>query len=95
MLAQNYFSHTNKQGCSASCRADSAGYGWRAYGENIHAMWGYQMSAQDTAKKIVTDWMNSPGHRANILNSTFTHAGIGLAVQGTSIYSTANYSLPR
>lgn len=95
MLAKNYFSHTNQSGCSVSCRADNAGYAWRALGENIHTMWGYQMSPTDTAKKIVTDWMMSPGHRANILNATFTMTGIGLAVQGTTIYSTANYSLPR
>lgn len=32
-----------------------------------------------TADQMVTMWMNSPGHRANILNGSFTHIGIGAA----------------
>lgn len=95
MLAKNYFTHNDLTGCSASCRMTNAGYAWQAMAENIHAMWGYTMSPSETANKIVTDWMNSPGHRANILNGTYTRAGVGIAQQETTIYSTTDYALPR
>ncbi len=91
MLTKNYFEHTNLSGCNAGCRLTNAGYVWRTYGENIHWMSGYKLSAQDSAKKIVNDWMNSPGHRANILGS-FTYAGVGIAVSGDKIYSTTDYT---
>jgi uncharacterized protein YkwD len=95
MLTHNYFSHPDLTGCDGACRMTNAGYSWQAMGENIHMMSGYHLSVTDTAQKIVTDWMNSPGHRANILNSSFTHAGIGIAMEGDTIYTTADYSLPR
>lgn len=91
MLAKNYFAHTNVSGCSAACRLTNAGYPWRSYGENIHWMSGYELSAKETAQKIVSDWMNSPGHRANILGA-FTYAGVGIAVDGSKIYSTTVYT---
>ena len=95
MLAQNYFEHTNLQGCDPACRLNAAGYAWQSYGENIHWMSGYTMTAADTAAKIVNDWMNSPGHRANILGASFTKVGVGIAIRGTKIDTTADYSLPR
>jgi uncharacterized protein YkwD len=95
MLTNNYFSHTSIAGCTAGCRLNNAQYGWRSYGENIYWMSGYNLSAADTASKIVSGWMNSPGHRANILSSTFTVSGVGIAIQGTKIYVTADYALPR
>ncbi len=91
MLSRNYFEHTNLSGCNPGCRLSNAGYQWRSYGENIHWMSGYKLSAQDSAKKIVNDWMNSPGHRANILGA-FKYAGVGIAVSGDKIYSTTDYT---
>lgn len=91
MLSKNYFSHTNQSGCNAGCRLTNGGYVWRSYGENIHWMSGYNLSARDSAKKIVNDWMNSPGHRANILGN-FKYAGVGIAVEGSKIYSTTVYT---
>ena len=44
-----------------------------SYGENI--AWGE--SSVGTPRALVKAWMNSPGHRANILNSSFDHVGIG------------------
>lgn len=95
MLASGYFSHTNQSGCNAGCRLNAAGYLWWSYGENIYSMSGYDLTAKDAAQKIVSGWMNSSGHRANILGSTFTHVGVGIAVQGSKIYATANYTRPR
>ena len=54
-------------------RLAAAGYAWRAYGENL-------ASGQRSASEAVTGWMNSPGHRANILNSLFTEIGAGYAI---------------
>jgi uncharacterized protein YkwD len=57
-------------------RLAAAGYAWRAYGENL-------ASGQRSASEAVTGWMNSPGHRANIMNGIFTEIGIGYATDAT------------
>ena len=51
------------------------GVSYRSAGENI-AM------GQRTPSEVVTAWMNSPGHRANILNSSFTRIGVGYVPAG-------------
>lgn len=91
MLANNYFAHNALNGCDPGCRLTNAGYPWRSYGENIHWMSGYNLSAADSAQKIVNDWINSPPHRENLLGS-FTYAGIGIVVNGSKIESTADYA---
>ncbi len=91
MLSGNYFEHTSRVGCDTDCRLTNAGYVWRSYGENIHRMSGFGLSAQDTAKKIVNDWLNSPSHRTNMLGF-YTHAGTGIAVSGDKVYSTTDYT---
>jgi uncharacterized protein YkwD len=95
MLTNNYFSHNDPNGCGSSCRADAAGYAWRAIGENIYMMSGYSLSADEAAAKVVTGWMNSSGHRANILGSQYTHVGVGVVQKGKSVYVTAVYAKPR
>lgn len=95
MQSHNYFSHNDLSGCSPSCRLDNVGYAWQAMGENIHMMSGFNLSVADAAKKIVTDWMNSPDHKANLLNATYTKVGVGISQQGDSIYTTSDYALPR
>lgn len=63
---------------------------WQAWGENV--AYGYE-----TAQKVMTAWMNSSGHRANILKSTYTSIGIGVAYgsSGTPYWTQqfARYSL--
>lgn len=95
MLTNNYFSHTSKDGCSAKCRLDSAKYAWQSYGENIYWMSGYDQTASEAARMVVDGWMSSSGHRANILNAKFTNIGIGVAAKGNTIYTTADYTLPK
>ncbi|HYF13377.1 MAG TPA: CAP domain-containing protein [Candidatus Paceibacterota bacterium] len=95
MLTNNYFDHEDPQGCSASCRAKNASYTYWSIGENIYMMKGYNLSAEATAQRIVDGWMNSPGHRANILRDSYTHSGIGVVAEGRSVYATAMYSKPR
>lgn len=70
MATQGYFSHTGQDESSAGDRIERAGYDWRRYGENI--AFGYQSAAS-----VVQGWMNSEGHRRNILNANFTHMGLG------------------
>jgi uncharacterized protein YkwD len=70
MAANNYFSHTGLNGASPGDRARAAGYNGTSWGENIAQ--GYA-----TAESVMTGWMNSPGHRANILNCGFADLGVG------------------
>lgn len=95
MLANNYFSHTDLNDCSADCRLRNAGYTYRAFGENIYTQYGYALSVTETAQKIVDAWMISSGHRTNMLNSLYTMTGVGIASKGTTIYVTAIYTLPQ
>lgn len=80
MAARDYFNHTSPDGDGPGERAEAAGYdAWG--GENI-AM-GYA-SAED----VVAGWMNSEGHRENILNCDFQAIGVGLADSARGEYWT-------
>ena len=78
MVERDYFSHTAPGGVSFVDRIMRADYvkpgeGW-TLGENL--AWGsYQLA---TPRSIVRSWMQSPGHRANILNGRFREIGIGV-----------------
>ncbi len=95
MLAKNYFSHQDPQGCDMTCRIKNANYSYWAIGENIYTMHGYSLSAQATAEKVLAGWMQSPGHRANILNDKFTTEGVGVAAEDSRVYATENFAKPR
>jgi len=95
MLANDYFEHEDLNGCSSSCRVTNGGYRWQSVGENIYMMSGYKLSPEKAAAMIVDGWMNSPGHRANILGTSFTYSGVGVVSDGESIYATALYAKPR
>lgn len=95
MLANNYFSHTNKSGCDPACRLRNAGYAWTNYGENIYMEWGYGRTLPEYAAAAVASWMKSAGHRANILGTRFTVGGVGVAKSGTRLYFTQLFALPR
>lgn len=71
MAARDYFSHTTPEGASPSDRARAAGWPGGA-GENI-AM-GYR-----SPEAVMDGWMNSDGHRANLLNCRYTDIGVGVA----------------
>lgn len=75
MAAHNNMSHTGSDGSDPGRRITRAGYEWRAYGENV--AYGY-----GTAAKVMEGWMNSPGHKRNILDCSFKEIGIGLAQPG-------------
>ncbi len=76
MIVRNFFAHTNPDGQNVGDRATAAGYTWIAIGENLAA--GHQ-----TPAAAVAGWMNSPGHKANILNASFTALGVGYREGGS------------
>jgi len=79
MADNDYFSHDSLDGRTFDERIAEQGYVWRTVGENIAA-------GQPTPKAVVNAWMNSPGHRANILNGAFAELGVGVATNAASTY---------
>ncbi|MET8044488.1 CAP domain-containing protein, partial [Micromonospora sp. NPDC005215] len=80
-------SHTGSDGSNAGVRLDRVGYAWRTYGENV--AWN-----QQTPAAVMDAWMNSSGHRANILNCAFTEIGVGIA-SSNGPYWTQVFAAPR
>lgn len=76
MRDKNYFSHTSPTYGSPFDMMKNFNVSYRSAGENIAA-------GQPTAEEVVRDWMNSPGHRKNILSSGYTHIGVGYAKGGS------------
>jgi len=70
MAVNDFFSHTGSDGSSPDERIIAQGYIWSGWGENIAA--GYT-----SPESVVNAWMSSSGHRANILNCSFVHIGVG------------------
>ncbi|MET8979604.1 CAP domain-containing protein [Streptomyces sp. NPDC004539] len=77
MAARAFYSHTSPEGTQPWDRAAAAGSAKRSIGENIAC-------GQRSPAEVVEGWMNSPGHRANILKADFTHLGVGFAGGGPS-----------
>ena len=75
MREKNYFSHTSPTYGSPFEMMKSFGISYRTAGENIAN--GYQ-----TPQAVVNAWMNSEGHRANILNASFKQIGVGYVADG-------------
>ena len=74
MAARDYMEHTNPDGLTPFDRAAAAGTS--ASAENIAA-------GQQTAAAAMESWMNSPGHRDNILNCSLTRLGVGVGYGGS------------
>lgn len=77
MIARAFYSHTSPDGSQPWDRAAAAGSTRRSIGENIAC-------GQRSPAEVVEGWMNSPGHRANILKPTFTHIGVGFEGGGAA-----------
>ena len=71
MLAKRYFDHVSPDGVQPFVWAKRRGYDYRTIGENLAV--GYRGTA------VVNGWMNSPGHRANILGRAFDEVGIAIS----------------
>lgn len=81
MSARSFFSHTNPCGEGPSTRVDRAGIPWSVVAENI-------ARGPTTAMAVMVGWMDSSGHRANILDSRMTHCAIGVYQSGGDTYWT-------
>jgi uncharacterized protein YkwD len=79
MAAKSYFSHTDSLGRDAGTRIRAFGYSYYPLGENIAA-------GNADAQRTFEQWVNSPGHRANMLNGSFNAIGIGRAYNASSPY---------
>jgi uncharacterized protein YkwD len=84
MFENDYFSHTGVDGSSMTDRIERQGYSWRRLAENI--AFGHR-----TPSAVVDGWMNSSGHRANILNCDLAEIGVGFH----NFYWTQNFGTPR
>ena len=85
---RNTMTHTGANGSNPGQRMKNAGYRPSTWGENVAA--GYPDPAS-----VVNGWINSPGHRANILNPAFTEIGVGAVTSSSgAIYWTMDLGAP-
>lgn len=75
MQSKNYFSYTSPTLGFPFDRMKALGISYKPAGENI-------VKGQRIPQEVVKAWMNSPGHRANLLNANFTHIGVGYVKTG-------------
>jgi uncharacterized protein YkwD len=91
MLSRSYYGHESPEGTAAHQRIAATGYQAMASGENI-------AKGQFSVQEVMDGWMNSEGHRANILNSNFEEVGFGLAfgqnLNGYEIIWVQNFGKP-
>ena len=87
MAANNYFDHYSQDGRDPGDRIEAQGIDWWSYGENIDAGYPSGIAAHN-------GWVNSAGHRGNILDPDFKYLGVGFGYQRGSyygIYATEDY----
>ncbi|MFJ2932645.1 CAP domain-containing protein [Streptomyces sp. NPDC087219] len=88
MSARDYYEHDNPEGRDAGDRMTGAGYTWSTWGENIHR-------GPKTPARAMEDWMDSPGHRANILNCAFKDIGVGVTLTANGPWWVQNFGARR
>lgn len=85
MIDKNYFSHTSPTYGSPFDMMSNFGIKYMSAGENI-------AYGQPTPTSVMTSWMNSAGHKANILNKSYTEIGVGVAKKSNgTIYWTQQF----
>jgi uncharacterized protein YkwD len=90
MANHNYFDHTGRDGSSVAMRATRAGYKWKTVGENL-------ASGIMTPEEVVSGWVGSPHHCANLMDGRFTQMAVAYAVNNASnngIYWTQLFGTP-
>jgi uncharacterized protein YkwD len=96
MACNDFFSHTGSNGSTLSSRLRDAGYSYSWAAENIAA----SSSSSFSAQAVVSMWMNSSGHKKNILSENTIHIGVGFRYAGDGdmgdldAYYTANFGRP-
>lgn len=86
MINRDFFSHYNPEGQSPFDRMSQYGISYRYAGENL----AINRSVEDAEKAF----MNSPGHRANILNANYSEVGIGVKYDGSTVYVVQEFIKP-
>lgn len=86
----NYFNHKDLSGNLITVKMKSDGVSYRAWGENIAYIGGVN-DANALATQFMTNWMNSSGHRANILSTNFESIGVGVYKIGNKVYATQEF----
>ena len=95
MIELNYFSHNSPRNGYIGDILSKNGIKYKNVGENIAMQQGAEtISSYDMAKKFMDMWMNSSGHRANILSSDYTNLGVGVAKSGTLVEATQVFFTP-
>lgn len=93
MAERGYFSHVSPEGDGPDDRMDQFfPEDCRGIGENIASV-GHRPAddADSVAERIVSGWMDSPGHRENILRESFDEEGIGVAITDERVLATQNF----
>jgi hypothetical protein len=81
MAEGDFMSHTGSDGSNPGQRITASGYRWTSYGENVAV--GFP-----SAESVVAAWMQSPGHRANILGAGFRHLGAAVVSRSDRRFGT-------
>ena len=87
---KKYFSHEDLNGNLITTQMKKDGVSYKAWGENI-AYIGGNVSADTLAQQFMTNWMNSSGHRENILSTKFSSIGVGVYKIGNKVYATQEF----
>lgn len=90
MAKNNYFDHKDKSGKLMSDKMKADGVQYSAWGENIAYISGIS-DPTELANMFMKNWMNSPGHRANILSPNFKSIGVGVYKSGNKVYATQEF----
>ena len=100
MLERDFFEHADPDGCKADCRYQKSNYSCNSptgviAGENLH-WWQYSdnifwQSPEQIGRETVASWMESPGHRENILYPRYQSEGIGVVITFQESFITQNF----
>ena len=88
LATEGSLSHTGSDGSTMQTRIEATGYRWTAIGENI-------ARGQRNPEAVMDSWMNSQGHRSNILNPAFSELGLGYAEADGQQYWVQVFASPR
>lgn len=91
MAEESFFSHDSPSGDSVQDRVEERGLRYRAVGENLFQ--AVHVPVGDLPRVAVEGWMNSPGHRGNILGA-YEQTGVGVWQVGNSTYVTQVFFTP-
>ena len=80
MVANHYFEHTSPNGDSLGDRIRQAGYGKPGDGWKVGENLGWGTGARATPNSLVDAWLNSAGHKQNMLTGAYRELGVGVAV---------------